>query len=259
MEGCSLSGGHTCEGAELALGFSISSYCPDISLLLRKSGGQCGDQIVLTKPLGTGCIFAANMRAKCKGNWVADAIRLMTSSNGPASRIAVDIIRGRKGMTDSGIHACTDVTGFGLIGHLLEMLLSNDSVQGCDSIGATLHLNAIPFLEGALDAVSNQIFSSLYKDNVRTRRAIRNHEATMESSPIKYPILFDPQTAGGLLFFVSPDVCHVFLRRLSEIPGCEYTSVIGEVNPFSDNSHTESMFALDSCGKRSGERIVVLP
>jgi selenide,water dikinase len=217
--GCSLSGGHTCEGAELALGFAVSSYVADASLLLRKCGGKVGDKIVLTKPLGTGSIFAASMRSKCKGPWVSEAIEIMTCSNGPPSQIAMNIVKVQKDTTnDVGIHACTDVTGFGLTGHLLEMLVSNDAVEGLERIGASLSMESIPFLALAVDATANNIYSTLYKDNFRSRRAIRNHEAAMESSPCKYPLLFDPQTAGGLLFFVSLEICHDFVHQLLQIP-----------------------------------------
>ena len=241
-DGCSLSGGHTCEGVDLALGFSVSSYVKDTSILLRKSGGKVGDKIVLTKPLGIGSIFAANMRYQCRGTYVSEAIAMMTCSNGPASQVAVNIVQGRKGLNDTGIHACTDITGFGLIGHLLEMLLANDSKEGLESIGATLHMDAIPFLSGAIDATANNIFSSLYKDNLRSKRAIRNHEMAMEASQLKYPLLFDPQTSGGLLFFVSPEICGDFIHQLLNIPGYQYSSIIGEI---------------DACESKAIQRITV--
>lgn len=138
-DGCQLIGGHTCEGLELALGFSVSGYARDSATLLRKRGGIIGDKIVLTKRIGTGALFAANMRGMCKGPYVQGALASMSQSNGPASRVARSF--------GASIHACTDVTGFGLIGHLLEMLMANDADGQLHGIGATLHLDKIPFHE----------------------------------------------------------------------------------------------------------------
>src|SRR5262249_40283907 len=89
-----------------------------------------------------------------------------------------------------GVHAATDVTGFGLIGHLIEMVRASD-------VDATLAIDRLPLLEGARETVARGIFSSLQPQNVRLRRAIREL-ATVAEHPL-YPMLFDPQTSGGLL------------------------------------------------------------
>eukprot|EP00978_Attheya_sp_CCMP212_P012181 scaffold30309_cov58-Attheya_sp.AAC.3 len=225
---CELVGGHTCEGAELALGFSVSGYIDDPTKLFRKQGGKVGDKIVLTKPIGTGALFASDMRGKCKGWHMAEAVENMTKSNGSASKLAVEFA--------NGIHACTDVTGFGLVGHLLEMLMANDSAEGCSAIGAILNIGDIPFLGGALDASSQEIFSSLQKQNSRSRRSIANHHEALNAYPTTYPLVFDPQTAGGLLFFVAPDVCDAFVSRLDEDEGTVCASVIGDVCDYSEES-----------------------
>lgn len=230
-EGCELSGGHTCEGLEQALGFSVTGFVQDPKHLLRKRGGQVGDKIILTKPIGTGALFAADMRAKCRGEYVEEALQSMMSSNGAASRVA------RQYTHD--VHACTDVTGFGLIGHLIEMLIANDdSNEDYDSIGATIDLNAIPFLNGALEAASSGIFSSLQRENFRSRRAVKNHEDAANSDRIKYPLLFDPQTAGGLLLFVSPSVCDEFMSCLRKENSLQNVAVIGELFSY-DISHSK--------------------
>jgi len=238
-DNCELSGGHTCEGAELALGFSINGYIENPSLLFKKRGGKVGDKIVLTKAIGTGAVFAADMRAKCSGEFVEEAIENMVTSNGLASKVAMQIQRERLGSGaqdgDNGaIHGCTDVTGFGLAGHLLEMLAAND-IESEDSIGANINISAVPFLGGALEASTDAIVSSLHRENYRSRRSVINHEEAAKSYPIKYPLLFDPQTAGGLLFFVSPDVHEEFVDRLLRDGGTNVAAVIGELTSHATN------------------------
>jgi selenide,water dikinase len=183
--GCALVGGHTSEGAELALGFAINGLVPQ-SAALRKGGLQPGDALVLTKPLGTGTLLAADMRRKAKARWVMAAIAHMTQSN----RKAADVLRRHD------VHAATDVTGFGLLGHLVEMVRASD-------VDVTISLARMPLLDGAMESVALGIFSSLQPQNVRLRRAIRELE-TVAAHPL-YPLLFDPQTAGGLLAAVPLD------------------------------------------------------
>ncbi len=183
---CELAGGHTCEGAEQALGFAVSGFIDDPSKLLRKRGGKIGDKIVLTKAIGTGALFAADMRAKCHGQFVEEAIESMTTSNGPASRIAMEIIEERINLEDRGIHSCTDVTGFGLVGHMLEMLIANeDSDEKLDRTAASIDLHSIPFFKGAIEASGEDINSSLYRENSRSRRSVSNHEDAAKACPTK--------------------------------------------------------------------------
>ncbi|CAN0277846.1 unnamed protein product, partial [Ectocarpus sp. 4 AP-2014] len=111
--GCSLVGGHTCEGAELALGLSVNGVARGgAGSLLTKGGAAPGDALVLTKAVGTGAILAAEMRGRATSRWLQPAVRSMLQSNGPAATV----------LRDHGARACTDVTGFGVAGHLAEML-----------------------------------------------------------------------------------------------------------------------------------------
>lgn len=256
---CELAGGHTCEGAEQALGFAVSGFIDDPSKLLRKRGGKVGDKIILTKAIGTGALFAADMRAKCRGEMVEEAIESMITSNGPASRIAMDIVEARSDDNDRGIHSCTDVTGFGLCGHLLEMLVANDDSddEQLVSVSASLDLNAIPFFKGATEAVANGISSSLYRENSRSRRAVSNHEEAAKSCPMTYPLIFDPQTAGGLLFFVSPDVCEDFVQKLTDDPMTKLAAVIGELTEYSPAVSEFDVCEIDGSCTPTANRIYV--
>ena len=176
---CALVGGHTSEGAELALGFAVNGLVP-AAAALRKDGLTPGDGLILTKPLGTGTLLAADMRGRAKARWVMAAIAHMIQSNGKAAEI----------FRRYGVHAATDVTGFGLIGHLIEMVRASN-------VDATLDIDRVPLLDGARETVALGIFSSLQPQNVRLRRAIRDLAAAGQH-PL-YPLLFDPQTSGGLL------------------------------------------------------------
>ena len=177
--GCALVGGHTSEGAELSLGFAVNGLV-ERDRFLRKGGMQPGDALVLTKPIGTGTLLAADMRGKAKGRWVMKALAHMTQSNRRAAEV----------LSLHGVHAATDVTGFGLLGHLVEMTKAS-------GVDAEIDLDAIPVLEGARETVASGVFSSLQPQNVRLRRAIRDLEVAALSAG--FPLLFDPQTAGGLL------------------------------------------------------------
>jgi selenide, water dikinase len=177
--GCALVGGHTSEGAELALGFAVNGLV-SAAAALRKGGLKPGDGLILTKPLGTGTLLAADMRGKAKARWVMGAIAHMVQSN----RKAAEILRRH------GVHAATDVTGFGLLGHLIEMVRASE-------VDVTLAIERVPVLEGARETVALGIFSSLQPQNVRLRRAI-SEPAAATRHPL-YPLLFDPQTSGGLL------------------------------------------------------------
>jgi len=211
--GAALVGGHTTEGLELSLGLAVSGIA-DRSQLTRKRGMQVGDRIVLTKPLGTGTLFAAHMRQRAKARWIDGAIRSMLQSN----RDGAGVVR-RHGVT-----ACTDVTGFGLLGHLVEMTKAS-------AVNARITLAAVPVLDGARETITAGLLSSLQPQNVRLRRAIANVEA-VGADPV-YPVLFDPQTAGGLLASVpasEADACAADLRRL----GYGAATVIGVVEERSD-------------------------
>ena len=216
--GCSLIGGHSGEGAELAFGLSINGVA-DPGKLLRKKGMSVGHVLILTKPIGTGTLFAANMQRKCKGQWVESAISSMLQSNKTAAEI----------LMRNEACACTDVTGFGLIGHLLEMVNSSESI--CINID----LDALPILDGALEIITTGIVSSLHENNLKSQSEMNlfNHITHPH-----YPLLFDPQTAGGLLACVPKANAETCLIQLSE-SGYKQTSIIGKI--ISRENYSESI------------------
>ena len=213
--GAALVGGHTSEGAEVQLGLSVSGSI-DPGGILRKGGLRPGDRLVLTKPIGTGTLLAADMRGKAKSRWVDGAIRAMLQSN----RDAAGAVRA------CGGRSCTDVTGFGLLGHLVEMTKAS-------GIDARVALDAVPILEGAQETAARGLLSSLQPQNVRLRRAVANLEAA--GADPRYPLLFDPQTAGGLLAGVPENEAETCLGRLHAL-GYTHAAVIGEIAERDDGS-----------------------
>ena len=229
--GCALVGGHTSEGSELALGFAVNGLV-QATTALRKSGLRPGDALILTKPLGTGTLLAADMRRKAKARWVMAALAHMVQSN----RAAADVLRRH------GAHAATDVTGFGLLGHLIEMVRASD-------VDVTIAVERVPVLDGARETVALGIFSSLQPQNVRLRRAIRDLDTV--SRHARYPLLFDPQTAGGLLAAVplgEAERCVAALR----VMGYAGVDVIGFVSARSDALEP---ITLDLTGDRLAEAL----
>lgn len=208
--GAVLAGGHSSEGAELAFGLTVNGLI-EKDALLRKGGMQPGDALILTKPIGTGTLLAADMRGKAKGRWVDGAIRSMLVSNQSAAACLH-----RRGAT-----ACTDVTGFGLLGHLVEMTRAS-------AVDVRLELAAVPLLDGAEQTVAAGILSSLQPQNLRLRRAVREPETL--STHARYPLLFDPQTAGGLLASVPADEAPACLDELHRL-SYPQAAIIGRVEP----------------------------
>jgi selenide,water dikinase len=206
--GALLVGGHSAEGAVLGLAVTANGFA-GASTLLPKSGLRAGQTLILTKALGTGALFAAEMRLKAKAAWVDSALDSMLIPNLDAARI----------LREHGATGCTDVTGFGVAGHLLEMLRPA-------ALGAELRLDALPALPGVMDCLRSGIASSLHESNSEAAAAIVN--GTTFAAHERWPLLFDPQTSGGLLAGVPAEqvsACVTALRRV----GCSAASIIGEV------------------------------
>ncbi|NQU62162.1 MAG: selenide, water dikinase SelD [Rhodospirillales bacterium] len=214
--GATLIGGHTSEGPELALGFSVNGLA-DREAILRKGGMLAGDVLILTKPLGTGTLFAANMQQKAKGRWIEGALKSMVQSNRQAAQC----------LFNHGASACTDITGFGLLGHTVEMTKAS-------GVDVEIDLDSLPVLDGAQETVRLGILSSLQPANVRLRRAIRNLNGAREHE--RYPLIFDPQTSGGLLGSLPAERAQSCLQALRDLGYAEAT-IVGRVT--AETNHLE--------------------
>ncbi|SFE65094.1 selenide, water dikinase SelD [Roseivivax sediminis] len=183
--GADIVGGHSSVGDELTIGFSITGLCPADPITL--AGGRPGDALILTKGLGSGTILAAEMAMNAPGAVVASVLAAMTRSEAAAARLL------------GSAHAMTDVTGFGLAGHLSNLAAASGT-------GAEIHLQAIPHLPGARALAKAGTRSTLYPQN---RAAAPHWPETPDTA-----LLFDPQTAGGLLAAVPPDTAAELIRSL---------------------------------------------
>ncbi len=192
-QGAVIVGGHSSMGSELTIGFTITGLCKQQAIQL--SGGQVGDALILTKAIGSGTILAAEMALQARGADVMAALKVMQQDQAAAAAILQDA------------HAMTDVTGFGLAGHLLGMC----EASGC---AAELKLAEIPLLAGAEELANQGVRSTLYPDNFKVATATQM-ELTEQASG-RTALLFDPQTAGGLLAAVSADTVDEKLAQLQE-------------------------------------------
>lgn len=198
-----LIGGHSSEGAELSFGLSVTGYISK-NQLMRKSGMQSGDVLILTKALGSGTLFAADMRLRAKGRWIDNAIDSMLQSNQAAS-----ICLHKHGAT-----ACTDITGFGLLGHLVEMTHSTNSSESLNMC-VDINLDVLPILDGAFETMTDGIFSSLQEKNLQSSHVIKDLD-NFTSHP-HFPLLFDPQTSGGLLAAIPAQNADKCLSELNKL------------------------------------------
>jgi selenide,water dikinase len=183
-EGATVAGGHTVIGREAMVGLSVIGV-PRGARVLRKKGAVAGDVLLLSKPLGVGLIQRAFKLGLAAESALRAAVTAMTTSNGPASEHVLE----------ASAHACTDVSGFGLLGHLAEMLTPE--------CGATLELSAIPVIPEARalpPEVARTVWIENNYENVRTRRTI---DGVIELHRLS--ALLDPQTNGGLLVAVTPE------------------------------------------------------
>ncbi|MGI1663513.1 selenide, water dikinase SelD [Palleronia sp. KMU-117] len=178
-EGAAIVGGHTTQGAELTIGFAITGLLDGPAITL--AGARPGDVLILTKPVGAGVLLAAEMQGKARGDDIAALWAAMVRPQGDAAALL------------SGAHAMTDVTGFGLAGHLMAML-------DASGVGAEVDLAAVPVHPGAEALAARGIRSTLFDQN---RAAVEDRVRAPEGP--RADLLFDPQTCGGLLAAVPGD------------------------------------------------------
>ena len=209
---CTIVGGHSVRDQEIKFGYAVTGLIhPD--RVYTNAAAQPADILILTKPIGTGVITTALKQGKAQSAWVENAIRSMTTLNSNASAIATAC---------NGTHAITDVTGFGLMGHGREMALGSGVVLEID-------VASVPRIDGALDAIHLGAIPAGLLANREFAECLVTDAPGAAIPPDLRTLLYDPQTAGGLLLSVAPHLAaelHTSLRDAG-VPA----AIIGRVAP----------------------------
>ncbi len=194
--GAEVVGGHTSMGAELSIGYTVTGIASSVVSL---AGAASGQKLVLTRPLGSGVLFAAEMQRKARGQDIVQLLDVLERPQGEVSTVLVD----------SGVTAMTDVTGFGLAGHLFGMVRESSTADR--PVAAEITLDTVPFFAGALDASRAGIQSHLYESNVASvPGAATSHDP-------RVPLIYDPQTAGGMLAAIPAEAADDAVRAITEL------------------------------------------
>lgn len=201
-------GGHSIDDAEIKFGYAVTGIV-NPEKVITNAGARAGDVLILTKPVGTGAISTGIKRGAARANSVEAAMKAMTTSAAAAA----------EAMQRTGVHACTDVTGFGLLGHAYEMARASE-------VTLILEANRVPLFPGVLELISQGMLTRGDKNNrayVGDTVEIADYiSREMQSA------LFDPQTAGGLLISIERGKAEELIKELKE------AVIIGEVRPRSD-------------------------
>jgi selenide,water dikinase len=206
--GVVLVGGHTVEDSELKYGLSVTGYIhPD--RVLTKKNLKAGDLLILTKRLGTGIIGTAIKGALASQEIIDKVTRAMATLN----KVAAEV------MQDYPVHACTDITGFGFLGHLAEMVSGS-------GFGVRIKADSVPVYPEALEYAAMGLVPAGAYRNREFRLFMVDFAPTV--SRIFQDALFDPQTSGGLLICVAPERAQDLLKALKE-KGVQDAAMVGEV------------------------------
>jgi len=206
--GATLVGGHSVEDSELKYGLSVTGVIHP-SKVLTNVGAEPGDRLILTKPLGTGIINTAIKAGMAK----EESIEMVTNYMARLNRTASEVIQ------EIGANACTDITGFGLLGHAFEM------IQGTGK-GMIIHVSSVPVFPEAVNFAE----MGLVPGGTYRNREFRINQVDIDPnvSPYLSDILFDPQTSGGLLIAVPGEKAEKMVKRLKG-KGIEEAAIIGKV------------------------------
>jgi selenide, water dikinase len=198
--GCTIIGGHSIRDDETKFGYSVTGMV-NPAQVLKNGGAKAGDRLLLTKALGTGVISTAIKKGVAKQAWIEAAVESMTMLNKHAAEVITKHVgtgvHARPAERSSAVHALTDITGFGLIGHLREMLLASENVS------AELHVSRVPLLDGAIECVHAGYIPGGLNANRDFAECVVDYKDKI-SDDMK-TLLFDPQTSGGLLIAVAKD------------------------------------------------------
>lgn len=195
--GVALLGGHTIQDAEVKFGYAVTGAV-DPRRMLSNAGARPGDVLFLTKPLGTGVIGTAIKFGRAPADVIAGAVRSMTTLNRGAAEAVVGL--------GAAAHACTDITGFGLIGHAAQMAAAS-------RVSFLIRSAAVPTMEGARELARRNRSGGLATNEAHFSGTVR---LTRTVDPDTLALLYDPQTSGGLLAAIDPaaerEACEAFRR-----------------------------------------------
>jgi selenide,water dikinase len=204
--GCTLVGGHSVDDPEPKYGFAVTGLV-DPERIVTKAGARVGDRLVLTKPLGTGIVSTAIKQEKATPELRDEAVRLMTTLNEGAARVMLAV----------GVHAATDVTGYGLLGHLGEMLRAS-------GVAAVVEADRVPVIEGVAELAAQDVYPG------GSRRNLKSASRFTDFGSLDEPhrrVLADAQTSGGLLLAVPSDRAHDLVEWLGGV--APSAALIGEI------------------------------
>ena len=193
--GTALLGGHTVKDQEIKFGYAVTGAV-DPKRVLTNGGAQQGDVLILTKPIGTGVIGTAIKFDRVKSALVDQAITAMRTLNKAAAEALA---------TADGVHSCTDITGFGLIGHATEM-------ADAGHVTLAIEASSVPLFDGVIDIVTKNRSGGLVSNREHFAEGVRFTPSV--DAPLQ-DLLYDPQTSGGLLLAVDPSVVQAALERLA--------------------------------------------
>jgi selenide, water dikinase len=221
--GCTIIGGHSIRDEETKFGYSITGLIHP-QRVYQNAGAKPGDKLILTKAIGTGVISTAIKKEKAKQSWIDAAIASMITLNKKAAEVITDLSNDQRSASNGAfeINSMTDITGFGLIGHAREILLASD-------VSMTIHAGKVPILEGALDCIHAGHIPGGLSNNRAFAECMVEYDANVPED--LRTLLYDPQTAGGLLI-CSPEggALTQALTRVG-VPAVQIGEVIANTKP----------------------------
>ncbi len=206
--GVILIGGHSVDDQELKYGMSVTGVI-DPRKVIANNTGHDGDMLILTKPLGTGIISTAIKAGAAPASAVKQAIESMSALNKKACEVMLEV----------GVNACTDITGFGLIGHAAEFVLDT-------SLGMTVYAESLPYFKAAPKlAEAGYIPGGLTRNREYRQNIVK---FSPETPDFIRQLVFDPQTSGGLFMAVAPEKADLMVKRLHKA-GVKAAAIVGEL------------------------------
>ncbi len=211
--GCLIVGGHSVEDKEMKYGLAVTGKIHP-QKILTNANAQPGDALVLTKPLGTGIVTTAFKLGTISDELYRQVTNSMSALNNTAAKLAVEF----------GAHACTDITGFGLLGHAWGMARESN-------VGLVFYANQMPIFAGAEELAAQGFLTKGDRSNREYLQGCVQIEENLSENRVR--ILFDPQTSGGLLIAISPQVVEDFVAELRRdgVPEAQIVGRVAKENP----------------------------